>query len=130
MSAKLKRILYVEDDEAFQGLISRLLRENNYEVTIVGTMNEFSSIFNEDQYDLILMDIMLPKSEGEADIPDGGIRLTESIIEHGLPVIFLTMWNPYEFAEKIKNLMERGTVECLTKPVDRDDLLQKIEYLL
>lgn len=61
---KRKKILIVEDDFLIRDLYSRLLKKGGYEVDVAEDGEEgYADIIN-GQYDLILLDIMLPKMSG------------------------------------------------------------------
>ena len=60
----MQRILVVEDDFDIQELLQNFLQETGYEVDIAGDGVEALSIFIDGKYDLILLDIMLPKIDG------------------------------------------------------------------
>lgn len=58
------KILVVEDDFDIQELLQNFLQAANYKVTIASDGVEALSFFANQQYDLILLDIMLPKLMG------------------------------------------------------------------
>ena len=60
----MQRILVVEDDFDIQELLQNFLQETGYEVDIAGVGVEALTIFIDGKYDLILLDIMLPKIDG------------------------------------------------------------------
>ena len=59
-----KRILIVEDDHDLRELYAEVLRDAGYEVDEASDGVSGSDHLNEESYDLILLDIMLPKKDG------------------------------------------------------------------
>lgn len=60
----MQNILVVEDDLDIQELLREFLREAGYAVTAAGDGIEAMDLFAKNKYDLILLDIMLPKIDG------------------------------------------------------------------
>ena len=57
----MQNILIVEDDQDIQELLKEFLKEAGYGVTAAGDGMEAIDLFGKGRYDLILLDIMLPK---------------------------------------------------------------------
>lgn len=114
------RILIVEDEIHLAEALGQILRKNNYTVDIVydgevGLDNALSDI-----YDLIVLDIMLPKLDG--------ISLLKNIRQEGLstPVILLTAKG--EISDKVTGL-DSGADDYLAKPFATEELLARIRAL-
>ena len=60
----MQHILIVEDDLDIQELLRNFLREAGYETTIVSDGMEAIASFSASHFDLVLLDIMLPKIDG------------------------------------------------------------------
>ena len=60
----MQRILVVEDDFDIQELLQNFLQEAGYEVAVANDGVEALSLFADQRYDLIVLDIMLPKIDG------------------------------------------------------------------
>lgn len=60
----MQSILVVEDDMDIQELLREFLREAGYAVSVAGDGVEAMEFFGKNRYDLILLDIMLPKIDG------------------------------------------------------------------
>lgn len=60
----MQKILIVEDDLAIQALLHDFIQEAGYEVVLASDGVEALSLFSEQDFDLILLDIMLPKIDG------------------------------------------------------------------
>ncbi|WP_139904308.1 response regulator transcription factor [Clostridium thermarum] len=111
------RILLVEDEIPLAEALAQILRKNNYTVDMVhdgeiGLDNAFSDI-----YDLIILDIMLPKMDG--------LTVLKNIRKEGLgvPVILLTAKG--EITDKVAGL-DSGADDYLAKPFATEELLARI----
>lgn len=115
------RILIVEDDKKVAGFLRRGLKEERYAIDVCYDGEEalFQSQVN--QYDLIILDVMLPKKNGFA--------VCKQIREEGYltPILMLTARDQLE--DKIKGLQE-GADDYLTKPFAFEELLARIKALL
>ena len=115
------RILIVEDDKKVAGFLKKGLKEEHYAVDVCYDGEEalFQSQVN--QYDLMILDVMLPKKNGFA--------ICKQIREEGnlTPILMLTAKDQLE--DKIKGLQE-GADDYLTKPFAFEELLARIKALL
>lgn len=120
MSSKAK-ILYVEDDEALSYVTRENLELRGYEVdyAIDGEIALKKSL--ENNYDICLLDVMLPKLDG--------YTLATKIRERNddVPIIFLTAKSAKE--DKIQGL-KLGADDYITKPFSIEELVLKIEVFL
>jgi len=79
-----KRILLVEDDPNFGTVLKDYLTLNDYNVTLAIDGLEGLIMFKNDDYDLCILDVMMPRKDGFSLAKD--IRSTNADI----PIIFLT----------------------------------------
>ncbi len=113
------KILVVEDDIPIANLIKLNLNTVNYESSLVYNGEDALSMIENDSFDLILLDVMLPKIDGFA--------LYEKIKSSGIPVIFLTARS--SVADKVYGL-KAGADDYITKPFEGIELLARIENVL
>lgn len=120
MSEKIK-ILLVEDDMNLGFVIQDSLSLSNYHVHLSKDGKEGLLAFNKDQYDICLLDVMLPKKDG--------FSLAEDIrkINQNVPIIFLTAKSLAE--DKVKGF-KVGADDYITKPFNMDELQLRIEAIL
>ena len=108
-------ILLAEDDPINQKVISRMLKEKGHAVVTANNGLEAVSLFEEGQYDLVLMDIQMPEMDG--------LEATRKIREkeNGLhtPIIALTAYALQGDRERFLSL---GMDEYLSKPINIDEL--------
>ena len=116
----MQRILVVEDDFDIQELLQNFLQETGYEVDIAGDGVEALSIFIDGKYDLILLDIMLPKIDGY-----GVCELIRK--QSDVPIIMLTALNGED--DQIKGL-DLQVDDYITKPFSMPILIRNIAAVL
>lgn len=112
-------ILIVEDDRAISNLIGKNLKAENYECTCAFDGKHAADLIEENQYDLILLDIMLPEIDG--------YELLEYIRPLGTPVIFITAKGTLD--ERIRGL-RLGADDYIVKPFQIGELLARVDALL
>jgi len=115
------KILLVEDDEALSFIVKDNLEQNNYGVDVAENGELALKLYNENNYDLIVLDVMLPKIDGFQVAQN--IRKTN----HQIPIIFLTARSMTE--DKIKGLTIGGD-DYIPKPFSMEELLLKIKIFL
>lgn len=116
----MQHILIVEDDLDIQELLRNFLREAGYETTIVSDGMEAIASFSVSHFDLVLLDIMLPKIDG--------FTVCELIRKQSqVPIIMLTALNGEE--EQIKGL-DLQVDDYITKPFSMPILIRKIAAVL
>lgn len=121
MNSKVFKILLVEDDEALQFIVKDNLLEKNYDVEVAGDGEMALSLFKEHTFDLIILDVMLPKIDG--------FKVAENIRETNqqIPILFLTARSMTE--DKITGLTIGGD-DYIPKPFSMEELLLKIKIFL
>ncbi len=116
----MQKILIVEDDTDIQELLRNFLQEVGYEISIANDGMEAVSLFSTMHFDLILLDIMLPKIDG--------FTVCELIRKQSrVPIIMLTALNGEE--EQIRGL-DLEVDDYITKPFSMPILVRKIGAVL
>ena len=116
----MNKILIVEDDPAIQALLHDFLNEAGYDTTLASDGVEALSKYSEQQFDLILLDIMLPKIDGYGVC--SVIRQKSDV-----PIIMLTALDGEQ--EQIKGL-DLQVDDYITKPFSMPILIRKIAAVL
>ncbi|MCQ2528437.1 MAG: response regulator transcription factor [Saccharofermentans sp.] len=114
------RILTVEDDSAISNLIYMTLTAENYHCTVANDGEEGLRALDYDEYDLILLDLMLPKISGYELLEI--IRRTTST-----PVIVISAMN--QVSDRIRGL-KMGADDYLCKPFQIGELVARVESVL
>ena len=120
MSENKAHLLLVDDDKRILSLLSTYLSKNNFLVSSARNSVEARSLLNYFEFDLLIIDIMMP---GE-----NGLNLLKSIRKQtNVPAIFLSAKG--ESKDKISGL-EIGADDYLSKPFEPKELLLRLERLL
>ena len=115
------RILVVEDEKDLNNIITKHLKKNNFSVDSVFNGEEALEYLDYGTYDLIILDIMLPKVNGYEVIK----KLREN--KNEIAILMLTARDSIE--DKIKGL-DLGADDYLIKPFDFGELLARIRALV
>ena len=113
------KILVVEDEKPISDLIRLSLGKAGYICRCAYDGMEAADMIDAETYDLILLDIMLPKVDG--------FELMEYIRTLGVPVIFLTAKNAV--ADRVKGL-RMGAEDYIVKPFEVLELLARVDVVL
>jgi DNA-binding response OmpR family regulator len=114
------RILFAEDDRQLRTSITRGLREASYAVDQAGSGPQALTLAAANQYDAIILDILLPGKNGNL--------VCRAIRERGnrVPILMLTALDGVE--QRISGL-DAGADDYLTKPFDFGELLARLRAL-
>ena len=116
----MQKLLVVEDDLDIQELLQNFLQEAGYRVTAANDGVEAVSLFSGSPFDLILLDVMLPKIDG--------FTVCECIRRQSqVPIIMLTALSGEE--EQIRGL-DLQVDDYITKPFSMPVLIRKIAAVL
>ena len=113
------RILIVEDDAHIAKMITTTLELAGYQSEICTDGLSAIDAIENDIFDLVLLDIMLPKLDG--------FGVMERIQNKNIPVIFLTALQ--DVCDKVKGL-RMGAEDYIVKPFEAMELLARIEVVL
>lgn len=116
-----KKILVVEDDKDIQELICEILKDQSYEVNEASDGMEGLQKYQEGDYDLIILDVMMPQLDGYQVASQ--IRKKDKKI----PIIMLTALG--EEYDQIKGF-DQGIDDYITKPFSFNLLLKRVEAVL
>ena len=113
-------ILVVEDDEDINQLLCKIIKKSGYYPQSAYSGTEAIMYLEKQNWDLILLDLMLPGMDGKA--------VLEKIREQGvMPVIIISAKNEKE--TKVSTLRS-GADDFITKPFDIDEVSARIDSLL
>ncbi|SFJ34253.1 response regulator transcription factor [Olleya namhaensis] len=121
MEEQLKRILLVEDDPNFGTVLKDYLSMNDYEVTHAKNGMEGFEKFKRGDFDLCILDVMMPYKDG--------FTLAKEIREKNaeVPIVFLTA---KAMKEDVLKGYKVGADDYLNKPFDSEVLLMKIKAIM
>lgn len=116
-----KNILVIEDEEFAIALLEKILTDEGYNVSKAMNKKEALSKINNNKYDLIISDIMLPYAGG-FDIVDD---IKDDEQKKNTPVLILTGMD--------REILDATLIKAnayMTKPYDVDELIGKVKDLL
>ncbi|MFP9113300.1 response regulator transcription factor [Flavobacterium sp. RHBU_3] len=116
-----KKILLVEDDPNFGAVLKDYLLINDFDVTLAKNGMEGFEKFKKDNFDLCILDVMMPYKDG--------YTLAREIREKNkdVPIIFLTAKS---MKEDVLKGYKVGADDYLNKPFDSEVLLMKIKAII
>ena len=115
-------ILVVEDDQALNKLICRVLNKNGYETSVAFDGEQALEMLDQTYIDLIVTDLMMPRMDG--------YDLTKALRDSGyqLPIL-VSVTAKDTFPDKAKGF-KLGIDDYMVKPIDVNELLLRVEALL
>ena len=115
------KVLLVEDDRKVAGFIEQGLKEEGYVVDIASDGAEATMLAHVYQYDVILLDVVLPKKSG--------FQVAQELRREGrnTPILMLTS---RDAVEDIVRGLDAGADDYLSKPFRFDELLARVRALL
>jgi DNA-binding response OmpR family regulator len=119
------RILLVDDEQSVQTLLSYPLRKEGYHVTSALDGREALDRFEEGRFDLVILDLMLPKLEG---VPFDGVEVCRQLRKRSqVPIIMLTAKRSE--TDKVAGL-EVGADDYITKPFSMREFRSRVRAAL
>ena len=115
----MTQVLIVEDEHLIARLIEMSLTRAGYACTVAGDGRTAADLIEEKDYDLALLDIMLPGLDG--------YELLDYLRPQGVPVIFITAKGTVK--ERVEGL-RRGADDYIVKPFVVEELLARVESVL
>ena len=116
----IAHILVVDDDDGIRSLVKKYLNENNYLVTTANSAEDATKKVKIIQFDLIILDIMMPGKSGLEFIQENQKKLET-------PIILLTAKG--ETSERVEGL-EIGADDYLAKPFEPKELILRIKNII
>jgi DNA-binding response OmpR family regulator len=115
------RVLIVEDEKKVAKALREGLEAEHYDVRVASTGEEGFFLANHESFDLVLLDLMLPRRDG--------LEVLETLRKRGLqtPVLILTARDTVD--DRVQGL-DRGADDYLVKPFAFSELLARIRALL
>lgn len=113
------RILVVDDEQPIANYIKMTLKQVGYQADCVYDGTAALKKLEQERYDLILLDVMLPEIDG--------FELMDALVPMGIPVIFLTAKDRVQ--DRVKGL-RLGAEDYIVKPFDVMELQARVEVVL
>lgn len=104
----MAKILIVDDEKGVCEEFSEILRDEHHDVDTAANAMEGLGKIRANQYDLIFLDVLMPKMEGREAL-DQIKKISKT------PVVIMSGYLP---AHKEKEIIKTGALGCLKKPLD------------
>jgi len=117
------KILSIDDNEDINELMKDVLESAGYDFTSVTNGLDGIKLIHEQQFDLVLLDIAMPKFSGYDVI---NVLVKDGIIKKQ-PVILFTA--SLITNSEIEELIKKGAYSCIRKPIEIDDILDVVKNL-
>ena len=115
----MNKILIIEDDKNIQRLLALELRHKNYSVDSAYDGQQGIEIFSKNSYDVVLLDLMLPKKSGK--------EVCQELRKLGdTPIIVITAKD--SVLDKVE-LLDLGANDYICKPFAMEELLARIRVV-
>ncbi|MBR4168998.1 MAG: response regulator transcription factor [Lachnospiraceae bacterium] len=114
------RILLAEDERALSKAIIKIFEKNNYSADAVYDGEEALSYLETGNYDVAVLDIMMPKMDG--------ISVLKAVRAAGNPIPILMLTAKSEIEDRVAGL-DAGANDYLPKPFDSRELLARIRSI-
>jgi DNA-binding NtrC family response regulator len=115
------KILVVDDDAIVVKSCKRILETEGFEVLTVPSADEALEIIKKYDFDLLLIDVKMPKH-------DGMFLMRE--IKKDLPEIPIIVMSGYPTPETVADVLELGATQFIPKPFRPDELIKTIHQVI
>lgn len=123
LSNEQTNILIVDDDHVTRHMVSKILKNSNYNIFEATNGKEAIELYNTVSPHIILMDVMMPIMDGYAAC--NKIRESSDFLE--LPIIMLT---GLDDVEAVKSALDSGATDFISKPINWVLFEQRVNYAL
>jgi len=120
--ANTKKVLVAEDSSVIQNLTKKVLQFQNYDIESAKNGEDVISAVKERHYDIILMDIGMPKVDGMECTRQ--IRAMDDPEKANVPIVAITGNAKNYSEEEFKNV---GINEYIPKPIDFDHMVEVVK---
>lgn len=116
----MKKLLIVDDDEAFCEALKRAMQRRNFQVSIALTAKEAVQVAASQELDYAVVDLRL----GE----DSGLKVVEALAER-VENIRMVVLTGYASITTAVQAIKLGAIQYLTKPADADEIVRAMKQL-
>lgn len=120
--ANTKKVLVAEDSSVIQNLTKKVLQFQNYEIDSAKNGEEVIKAVNANSYDIILMDIGMPKMDGMECTRQ--IRAMDDEQKSNVPIVAITGNAKNYSDDEFRNV---GIDEYIPKPINFDHLVEVVK---
>jgi DNA-binding NtrC family response regulator len=113
----MRKILIVDDDRVVLSSCKRILESEGYAVSLTPSVKEALEILEQKNFDLLLVDVIMPEYDGMYLI--GNVR-------ENLPQLPILVMSGYPTPETISSGMRMGATHFIAKPFTPDELIKAV----
>ena len=138
-----KTILFIDDEPEFVDPQVMALKEAGYEVTLESDPDKAMALLQEQDFDLIILDLIMPprrrdreRGDEELDFAETGVKLHQEIRDElglvDIPIIFLTVVRDQDIRREIGRRERKygHKPRFLTKPARSSDVVAEVQRIL
>jgi DNA-binding response OmpR family regulator len=118
----LKRILVAEDEEVIRMLIVDTLEDEDYQVDEAANGEEAIQLFKQNEYDLLILDFMMPRYTGIEVIE----KVRNGTSKSAIKILILSAKSQHE----IEKVLSIGANDFMVKPFSPKKLVEKVKAML
>lgn len=115
------KVLIADDEIDLTRALGAILKYSEYEVKIANDGEEALKIAENEKFDILILDVMMPKKTG--------IEVVEELRKKNINTPILMLTAKAETEDKVEGL-DKGADDYLTKPFEKDELLARIRALV
>lgn len=115
------KVLIADDEIDLTRALGAILKYSEYEVKIANDGEEALKIAENEKFDILILDVMMPKKTG--------IEVVEKLRKKNINTPILMLTAKAETEDKVEGL-DKGADDYLTKPFEKDELLARIRALV
>lgn len=115
------KVLIADDEIDLTRALGAILKYSEYEVKIANNGEEALKIAENEKFDILILDVMMPKKTG--------IEVVEELRKKNINTPILMLTAKAETEDKVEGL-DKGADDYLTKPFEKDELLARIRALV
>ncbi|MDO9566038.1 MAG: response regulator [Candidatus Desulfaltia sp.] len=112
------KIMLVDDEERFLATTKKLLAKKGHDILTATSGSEALNILKTKKVHVVILDVKMPGMNGLATLRQ---------IKKLYPMVEVIMLTGHATGETAVDVLNAGATDCLMKPVDIDDLVQKVE---
>jgi len=120
-SSDAPHVLAVDDEVLIHGVLERLFTREGIQVTTCSNGKDAIELLDEQDFDLVLTDFMMPKMDG--------LELLAHIREH-YPAISVVMITAHDNVQHAVQAMRKGAVDYIPKPFSTTELVDRVQKVL
>ncbi|HBD94194.1 MAG: hypothetical protein A2015_14150 [Spirochaetes bacterium GWF1_31_7] len=123
----MKSILVIDDEENIQTLLDDILKSEGYRVVISDGGAAAMDILRKERIDLIILDMMMPKANGQELYTAMKVALAQEGIGDRVPPAIILTAHPGSEKTQFLLMMESGIKKLVAKPFQIHELLEAVK---